>query len=114
MENFEIINIGKTKLYNFAQSTDVNISNAFTSLFFELYANPIMDTQMFLYEHPYISIKDKIIVDCGANMGLFSAWAATHCKQVYAFEPALGILPYLNKTASLYDNITIIPKGVAE
>lgn len=54
-----------------------------------------------------------IVVDAGANMGLFSSYAASKGAQVYAFEPIHSSLEYLYKTASLNrklsGKITIIP-----
>jgi len=54
-----------------------------------------------------------IVVDAGASMGLFSAYAASIGAQVYAFEPMHSSLKYLYKTASLNrtlsGKITVIP-----
>lgn len=116
MENFNTIIFGNNiQLYNFAESNDINISNAFTTTFMEIFGDSFLKTQHFLYEHPNVFISPTdVVVDCGANMGLFSAWAATLAKTVYSFEPSNGILPYLEKTSSLYNNILIVPHGVGE
>ncbi len=38
---------------------------------------------------PYLPyMQDKVVLDCGANLGLFSLYAADYAKFIYAFEPA--------------------------
>jgi len=66
-------------------------------------------------EGPYIygpvSIKKgDIIIDAGANIGLFSAVASYLGGIVYSFEPVNEIIKnYLEKTAKLNKNINIVP-----
>ena len=51
---------------------------------------------------------NDIVIDCGANMGLFSAVASQKGATVYAFEPFDYIIEkYLSYTAQLNPNITI-------
>lgn len=65
------------------------------------------------YETPLFQISSNdIVFDCGANMGLFSAAAASRCKEVYSFEPMSLIRKNLKETAYLYNNIHIIPCGL--
>lgn len=109
MEQFDILSIGQTKIYNFAQVEDINIKNTFFTVFKELYS-PLLYDNYFLYEDEQIQIdKDDIVVDCGGNFGLFAAWAASKCKFVYSFEPSKINFPFLSKMASLYPNIKIEP-----
>jgi FkbM family methyltransferase len=66
------------------------------------------------YEQFGIKVGDSdIVVDAGANMGLFSAYSASKGAQVYAFEPTHSSLEYLYNTASLNrklsGKITVIP-----
>lgn len=56
--------------------------------------------------------KNDIVFDCGGNMGIFAADAANKAKMVYSFEPMSLIRKNLYNTASLYNNINIIPKGI--
>jgi len=54
-----------------------------------------------------VSVGD-IVIDCGANMGLFSAAASYKGANVYAFEPFEVIIDrYLTKTAENNKNISI-------
>src|SRR5205085_3371399 len=39
-----------------------------------------------LYE-PYLK-KDMVVVECGANIGIFTLWAYPHASKIYAFEPS--------------------------
>ena len=49
-----------------------------------------------------------IVIDCGANMGLFSAVAAQNGCQVFAFEPIPIVIDnYLSVTATNYPTISI-------
>jgi FkbM family methyltransferase len=71
------------------------------------------------YEQFGIKVEvNDIVVDAGANMGLFSAYAASKGAQVYAFEPIPSSLTYLNKTASinrkLPGKITVIPLALMD
>ena len=54
--------------------------------------------------------KDAVVMDCGANMGLFSAFASMKGCKVFAFEPMEYIRhTYLEKTAQMQRNIEICP-----
>lgn len=113
MDNFNIIQVRNAKLFNFAESSDINLSNAFTSIFLELFMP--LKYGYTCYECPEAHIEQNdVVVDCGAHLGLFSIWGATQGKQVYSFEPSKGIIPYLHKNISLYNNIVHIPKAVGE
>ena len=49
-----------------------------------------------------------VVVDCGANMGLFSAIAAQNGCRVFAFEPIPIVIDnYLSVTAANYPTVTI-------
>lgn len=64
------------------------------------------------YELGNVKIEsDDIILDIGANYGLFSAIAATKAPSgyVYAFEPVSATKEILNHTVSQYGNIDILP-----
>lgn len=60
--------------------------------------------------------KGDIVLDLGANIGLFSAAAAaTGVEKVYAFEPVSFITDYLQKTVDLYEGkIEIIQAAVTD
>jgi len=70
-------------------------------------------------EGPYLYNKVKIntgdiVIDAGANIGMFSALASRLGAIVYAFEPIEKIREkYLKRTASLNPNINIIPLALS-
>lgn len=68
------------------------------------------------YEYDAVVLEEgDIVFDCGANIGLFSALAATCNCKVYAFEPASYIAQYTRKVADLYEGkITVISKALVE
>ena len=62
----------------------------------------------YLYKDIQIK-KDDIVIDAGANFGLFSALASSLGATVYAFEPVkITREKYLEETAKLNENINII------
>ena len=62
----------------------------------------------YLYKDIQIK-KDDIVIDAGANFGLFSALASSLGAIVYAFEPVkITREKYLKETAKLNENINII------
>ncbi len=58
-----------------------------------------------------------VVIDIGANIGVFAAYAATRARNgsVYAYEPFPDCVDWLSKNieASHLDNVVIIPQGVA-
>ena len=59
---------------------------------------------------------DEVVIDCGANLDLFSACVASRSgHRVYAFEPVEKALFYLRKTTELYhDRICIVKKALSD
>jgi len=69
------------------------------------------------YEDEEIKVEpNNIVLDCGANIGIFSVYAAKKAKMVYAFEPGQNEIASLcgNKKLNNCDNIKIIPKAVLD
>lgn len=59
--------------------------------------------------------KGDIVIDAGAWIGDFAAYAASKGAEVYAFEPTPSLLPLLKETARLNRNkITPISEGLSE
>jgi FkbM family methyltransferase len=62
------------------------------------------------YENEYVRIcKGDIVLDLGANIGLFSCVAASKGAVVYAFEPSPDNIDFLKQNVKLYENIYIAP-----
>lgn len=68
----------------------------------------------FEFENVYLQ-EDDIVIDCGANIGLFSAVAASEGCKVYAFEPIPKTIEYLNEMKTIYnENICICPYALSD
>jgi FkbM family methyltransferase len=59
---------------------------------------------------------NDIVLDAGANTGLFSIWAASRCRSVIAVEPAPETfnLLKLNKRINKADNVFVINKALSD
>jgi FkbM family methyltransferase len=56
-----------------------------------------------------------VVIDCGANIGLFSAIASDKGAMVYAFEPDGDIIEeYLSKTKEFHNSIDIVPYALSD
>ena len=59
--------------------------------------------------------KDDIVIDAGANIGLFACYAADKGCKVYACEPDRQALLVLEEQKKIYpENIEIIPMGLSD
>jgi FkbM family methyltransferase len=59
-------------------------------------------------------VQKDVVIDCGANLGLFSAVAAGRGCTVYAFEPVSKTLPFLRNTQALYpEHIHIVQMALS-
>ena len=99
---------------------DLKAKGAFIGEFFD-FLYPVLNRNFARYtgEGPYLYKnvqinKDDIIIDAGANIGMFSALASSKGAIVYAFEPVEYIREkYLDKTAQLNPNIHIVPLALS-
>jgi FkbM family methyltransferase len=68
------------------------------------------------YEYLDVRLKNgDVVIDCGANMGLFSSVAAVKNCLSYAFEPIQSNINILEDTVRLYpNNIVIAPYALAD
>ena len=92
--------------------------------FADIFLTKFIDDQVFCdtvhSEGPYETEKVKVrsggvVIDCGANIGLFSAYASGKGAVVYAFEPDPFIIEkYLSKTAEWNPNINICKFALAD
>lgn len=60
--------------------------------------------------------RDSVVIDAGANIGLFSILASALTPQghVYAFEPAPETVKVFRKTTAGMPNITVVEKGLGD
>jgi len=58
--------------------------------------------------------ENDIVIDAGAWIGDFSAYASFKGANVYAFEPSKETFGYLEKTKELNKNILIVEKGLGD
>jgi FkbM family methyltransferase len=75
-----------------------------------------LKTHLSYYENEYGYIKKgDIVFDCGSNLGIFAAYAASKGAYVYCFEPGTLVRHYLKETQKLYpNNIIIVPYGISD
>lgn len=58
--------------------------------------------------------KGDVVIDCGANLGLFCSAVADRAQKIYAFEPSEKLCrEYLEPLQTVYPNIVIRNQGVA-
>lgn len=98
-------------------SEDAISKHLFEMEFNDLFVSYFIDNSSVLslitWEGPYesgsVELKEgDVVIDCGANMGYFSAVASAKKCSVYAFEPiSVVVEKYLSKTIALNSNITI-------
>lgn len=112
--NDDVLDVKGVKLPNFFKNNDLQWE--FCHQFVELYQNYVLQTDGKLsYEMDDFCISsDDIIFDCGANAGLFAAYAASKGAMVHCFEPCGSTRELLKQTQRLYpDNIIIYPYALS-
>jgi len=91
--------------------------NSFSEIIqeFSILVEEILITKAYEDEEAKVGPGD-IVFDCGANIGIFSIYAAKKAKMVYAFEPGKDEVVALseNKRLNNCNNIKIIPKAVLD
>jgi hypothetical protein len=58
--------------------------------------------------------EDDVVYDLGGNVGVFTKYILNQSSvnKVYIFEPTKKLIPYLEKTFSGLENVTIFEKGI--
>ncbi len=110
--NDDVIEIKGVKVPNFFKTNSYNLQFEFCNQIIRLYQDYILQPNgYFGYENEHLTISKKdVVFDCGANMGLFAAYAASKGAQVYCFEPCSTTRLLLENTRRLYpNNIAIYP-----
>ncbi|MBP2656369.1 MAG: methyltransferase FkbM family [Firmicutes bacterium] len=81
---------------------------------------PVLGNNSLIDEGPYEFEKIRlqqgdVVFDCGANIGIFSVYAAAQNCKVYSFEPTPNTIDVLKKNQELYsENIIIVPQAVSD
>ncbi len=116
-----IIKIGALQLNNFLlKNTDEPAKQSFIAEFGDLVFPPMLNEDNFAFEGPYeygnVTLNNgDVVMDCGANFGLFSAVAAAKGCKSYAFEPFLQCMENLKFVCEKYmDSIVAINKAVSD
>lgn len=115
--NADVVKIKDIAVPNFFKTNDVNLQFEFCHQIVELYQDYILRPNgQFAYENDFLSIgENDVVFDCGANMGLFAAYAASRGAIVYCFEPCSSTQLLLEHTRRLYpNNIIIYPYALAD
>ena len=97
--------LGNMRFLNPFQQSIPNGANLFSQLG-DLVLPHEYDEWRMVVEGPYdwkrVSLaSDDVVLDCGANMGVFSVYAASRGCTVYAFEPAPALHSVLGQHAEL-------------
>ena len=67
-----------------------------------------------VYDSFLVGKKDLIIIDLGANIGLWSMYAAEYAKHIYAFEPSEKTKEVLTKNlAPIEKMVTVCPYAIS-
>ncbi|MCT4686248.1 FkbM family methyltransferase [Vallitalea sp.] len=116
----EIINFSNFSILNpFSSSNNKNELAPMFSEFGDLILPSIFNDYSLVMEGPYEygqvvleNTQEGVVFDCGANMGLFSCYAATKGYTSYCFEPTKSLGKILKKHSNLNNNL-IIPCNYA-
>lgn len=95
----------------------VGVEEAFLSEIGDLVLPPLWNDYSRIdegnYEYGNVNIEEgDVVIDCGANLGVFSAIAAWKGAKVHAFEPMKDVFTYLEKQSEVYPE-QIIPVNKA-
>ncbi len=112
------IELNGTKLMNPFQAELPYALSFFTlcgDMILPVFYNDFSYTCEGVYEiEPVLVEKNDIVIDCGSNIGLFSATVANRCAKVYAFECVPHIYQYISKICETYKNIVLVKKAVGD
>lgn len=113
------IRLGNAKYRNPLQCNLRNSANIFAQLS-DLVLPHLYSDWKLLDEGPYdppgiLELDGGIVLDCGANLGTFSAYAASKGCRCYAFEPTPELQPVLEEYAEMYPGkITPVNSAVSD
>lgn len=67
-----------------------------------------------LYQSFFSNKNDLVILDIGANIGLFSLYAHDCARKIYAFEPTPNHFNILRELTASYDNIVPVNMAISD
>ena len=108
VRNNEILEMNGLKLYN-PKLYGERYYNAFISEIGDLLLPSLWDNYERIDEgayedHDVFIQSDDVVIDCGANLGVFSTVAAWRGAKVYAFEPVKEVFDCLQRQSEMYPN----------
>jgi len=115
----EVFEVGNIHLLNPRFLKAKNSFNIFNQVA-DLLLPTVYNEWSLLTEGPYESdgvslLADDIVLDCGANMGVFSAYAASKKCQVFAFEPTRELVPIIKRHSMLNGSrIIVVESAVSD
>ena len=115
----EIIDLNTMVIPNFLKISET-VRKVFLSECHDLIFPAIFNDYSMIDEGPYeineVRLEQgDIVIDAGANLGIFSAYAANISDKIYAFEPVPKTLELLRMTQNLYQNkIKVIDKALSD
>ena len=65
-----------------------------------------------MYDPIFANRSDMVVLDLGANCGLFSLYAHDSCSRLIAVEPTPNTLTVLEEMTAGHDNITVVQAAV--
>lgn len=115
----EILNFGNVKVYNPLKIDNVYRKILVDTMVDELCPGALDDFSLIVegaYELDEVCLKKgDVVIDVGANIGLYSCYAAQKGCKVYACEPSTNALKILHKQKEIYnDKIEILEIGLAD
>jgi FkbM family methyltransferase len=113
----DVLDFGIAKLAKPTENIDIFIYE-----FIDILSPYLFPSRVFtlpVIEGPYEQFgirieQDDVVIDAGANIGMFSAFAASKGAKVYGFEPMTKALHHLERTANLYPNIAVVPLALSD
>ncbi len=97
---------------SFAPATERDAVTSWLNFFILVFQIDICDQ----YQARRFLKRDSVVIDAGANIGIFSALAASLCHegQIYSFEPGTNAFATLQKNLACYHNAKAINSALGD
>lgn len=106
--NGECVDLGSCRMPNFMRNRPANVVNGFSYVVMDYLFTSESTGPDWPFGQPYdnqgfTALREgDVVLDCGANLGIFSAHAAAKSCTVHAFEPEPTVFSGLVETSTLY------------